>query len=162
MPNIVLKLSEEFLEFPEKVEITPQATTAKMVEQQLYYVPNFKTKINLLAKSVEDQEVFNKVLIFAKKRQSVDNIGKFLQRKVGEARILHSNKGQNARLNSIEAFKKGEVRFLVATDVASRGLDIDMVSHVINFDVPILYEDYVHRVGRTGRANNTGIAITFL
>jgi ATP-dependent RNA helicase RhlE len=77
-------------------------------------------------------------------------------------RVIHANKGQNTRINSMEDFKAGDVRILVATDVAARGLDISMVSHVVNFDVPLIYEDYVHRIGRTGRAENEGIAITFV
>ncbi len=80
----------------------------------------------------------------------------------GEVRVIHANKGQNTRINSMEAFKEGNVRVLVATDVAARGIDVAEVSHVINFDVPIIYEDYVHRIGRTGRANHTGEAITFV
>jgi ATP-dependent RNA helicase RhlE len=76
-------------------------------------------------------------------------------------KVLHANKGQNTRINSINAFKNDEVRILVATDVASRGIDVSSVSHVINFDVPVIYEDYVHRIGRTGRANNLGKAVTF-
>jgi ATP-dependent RNA helicase RhlE len=76
--------------------------------------------------------------------------------------VIHGNKGQNTRINSINAFREGEIQILVATDVAARGIDIQMVSHVINFDVPLIYEDYVHRIGRTGRANNKGIAITMV
>lgn len=81
---------------------------------------------------------------------------------MGSIRVIHANKGQNTRINSMEDFKAGEVRILVATDVAARGLDVTMVSHVINFDVPLIYEDYVHRIGRTGRAENEGMAITFV
>lgn len=162
MPDIVIRLSEEFLEFPQRIEITPQATTAEMVEQFLYYTPNFKTKLNLLEHLVSEEEVFNRVIIFTKKRQDANSIGGYFERKVnGDVRIIHSNKGQNSRINAIEDFKEGNVRFLIATDVAARGIDVSMVSHVINFDVPVLYEEYVHRVGRTGRANNVGTAITF-
>ncbi|MTI29894.1 DEAD/DEAH box helicase, partial [Xanthovirga aplysinae] len=163
MPEKVLNLSHEFLEFPEKVEVAPQATTSEMIQQEFYKIPNFKTKINLLEKFFEDQESFNRVIIFSKTKETANNIFKFLSRKAeGEARVIHSNKAQNTRINAIEAFKKGEVRFLVATDVASRGLDVSMVSHVINFDVPYIYEDYVHRIGRTGRAKNEGFALTFV
>jgi ATP-dependent RNA helicase RhlE len=79
-----------------------------------------------------------------------------------QIRVIHANKGQNTRINSMDAFKEGNVRVLVSTDVAARGIDVTMVSHVINFDVPLIYEDYVHRIGRTGRANQTGEAITFM
>ncbi|GAA4824052.1 DEAD/DEAH box helicase [Algivirga pacifica] len=163
MPDIVVRLSEEFLEFPQRIEVTPQATTAEMVEQEAYYVPNFKTKINLLMHLMEDQETFSRVIIFVRKKQDANNIGKYLERMHnGSVRTIHANKGQNSRTNAINDFKSGEIRFLVATDVAARGIDVSMVSHVINFDVPVLYEEYVHRVGRTGRANNTGHAITFI
>jgi ATP-dependent RNA helicase RhlE len=93
-----------------------------------------------------------------------ENIFRYLSRKIlpDEIRVIHANKGQNTRINSMDAFKEGNVRILVATDVAARGIDVSMVSHVINFDVPIIYEDYVHRIGRTGRASQTGEAITFM
>jgi ATP-dependent RNA helicase RhlE len=163
MPDKVIKLSEEFLEFPLRIEATPQASTVKAIEQILYKVPNFKTKINLLQHFLEkEKEEFNRVIIFVRTKESADNIFKFIKRKVeSEVKVIHANKGQNTRINSIEAFKEGQIRILVATDVASRGIDINKVSHVINFDVPIIYEDYVHRIGRTGRAKELGIAITF-
>ncbi|MCS6794637.1 MAG: DEAD/DEAH box helicase [Raineya sp.] len=162
MPEKVVRLSEEFLEFPVRVEITPQATPAETVEQFLYQVPNFRTKIELLQYFLS-QENAQKVIIFTKTKENANNIYKFIARKFGEnnVRVIHANKDQNARFNAIEAFKNGMIRFLVATDVAARGIDISQVSHVINFDVPLLYEEYVHRIGRTGRAKHTGIAITF-
>ncbi|MDH5366453.1 MAG: DEAD/DEAH box helicase [Cyclobacteriaceae bacterium] len=160
MPSKVIELSEEFLEFPETVEVTPQATTADTIEQVLYQVPNMRTKINFLVHLLND-ELFNRVIVFTKTKTTADNVFKYLSRiDVGEIRVIHSNKGQNSRINAVEEFKNGNVRVLVSTDVASRGLDISLVSHVINFDIPTLYEDYVHRIGRTGRANNTGVAIS--
>lgn len=161
MPPKVAKLSEEFLEFPELVEITPQATAVETVTQKLYRVPNLKTKINLLLLLLQDPEL-SKVIIFVKTKATADNIFKFLDRKLtDEIRVIHANKGQNSRINAIEAFKQDEVRVLVTTDVTARGIDINEVSHVINFDVPLIYEDYVHRIGRTGRAFRTGEALTF-
>lgn len=160
MPEKVVTLSEEFLEFPEFVEAAPQATTADTIEQVRYEVPNMRTKINFLV-YLFGKEEFNRVLVFTKTKASADNIFKYLKRKdYGEVRVLHSNKGQNSRINAVDDFKNGEVRILVSTDVASRGLDISLVSHVINFDIPTNYDDYVHRIGRTGRANNTGVAIS--
>ena len=95
-------------------------------------------------------------------KKIADNVYKFLARITeGETRVIHSNKGQNTRINSLNAFKEGQIRVLVSTDVAARGIDVSMVSHVINFEVPVVYEDYVHRIGRTGRATNPGIAMTF-
>ncbi|PRY07883.1 ATP-dependent RNA helicase RhlE [Pontibacter ummariensis] len=162
MPDKVVELSEEFLEFPTRVEITPQATPVETVSQVLYKVPNLRTKIELLEHLIQDTETFNRVIIFTRSKKNAESVSKFLEhRNYGEVRAIHGNKGQNTRINSMEAFKGGEVRFLVATDVASRGIDVSMVSHVINFDVPLIYEDYVHRIGRTGRAENEGAAITF-
>ena len=162
MPERVERLTEEFLEFPLKIEATPQATPVETVTQALYHVPNFKTKINLLQYFLRKKEEFNRVIVFVRTKQNADNIFKFISRKIDSGvKVIHANKGQNTRINSVEAFKEGEVRVLVATDVAARGIDISQVSHVINFDVPVIYEDYVHRIGRTGRAKNSGDAITF-
>lgn len=157
----VVELSEEFLDFPEKIEVAPQATTAKTIDQELYYLPNLKTKLSFLEWLLE-KESFNRVMIFTKTRVNADNIFKYLSRKkIGEIRVIHSNKGQNSRINAINDFKEGSVRLLVTTDVSSRGIDVTDVSHVINFDVPLIYEDYVHRIGRTGRARKAGVSITF-
>ncbi len=162
MPEKVLKLSEEFLEFPMVAEVTPQATTAETVEQVLYKVPNLKTKIEFLNYLLSQDDV-SKVIVFTKTKDNANSIYKFISRKFGEenVRVIHANKDQNARLNALDAFKNEDLRILVATDVAARGIDVSEVSHVINFDVPILYEEYVHRIGRTGRAKHTGKAITF-
>jgi ATP-dependent RNA helicase RhlE len=158
----VENLSSEFLEFPERVEIAPSATTAETIGQVKYLVPNIKTKINLLANLLEKEEI-NRAIIFTRSRKNAESVFLFLERKnFGEIRVIHANKGQNTRINSMDDFKSGDVRILVATDVASRGLDVSLVSHVINFDVPLVYEDYVHRIGRTGRAENEGKAITFI
>ncbi len=160
-PEKVQKLSEEFLEFPQKAEITPQATVAEMVEQCYYRTKNLKTKINLLEHLLKDP-AFKRVMIFTRTKDNANNVFRFLNRKAeGEIRVIHANKGQNARMNAYRDFSEGKVRILVATDVAARGLDISKVSHVINFDVPIVHEDYVHRTGRTGRAMESGMAITF-
>jgi len=164
MPERVTILSEEFLEFPVRVEVTPPAQPAQTVTQSLYEVPNLATKINLLHYLLHrDAEEMTRVLLFARTKENADEVARFLQRKapVGEVRVIHGNKGQNARLNSMNAFKEGNVRYLVATDVAARGIDVPQVSHVVNFDVPLIYDDYVHRIGRTGRARHTGAAITF-
>lgn len=155
-------LAAEFLEFPERVEMTPSATTAETIAQVKYLVPNIKTKINLLAHLLENEEI-SRAMIFTRSRKNAESVYSYLERKnFGEIRVIHANKGQNTRINSMEDFKAGDVRILVATDVASRGLDVTLVSHVINFDVPLIYEDYVHRIGRTGRAENEGMAITFI
>jgi ATP-dependent RNA helicase RhlE len=161
-PAKVEDLSADFLEFPVKIEITPQATAAKQVEQELYHVPNIKTKINFLEYLLEHEEEFNRVMIFARTKSTADNVFKYIERKsLATAKVVHSNKEQNTRINSVNEFKEGKLRVLVTTDVTARGIDVTEVSHVINFDVPTQYEDYVHRIGRTGRASQTGKAITF-
>ncbi|MEO8795284.1 MAG: C-terminal helicase domain-containing protein, partial [Daejeonella sp.] len=144
-------------------EAAPQATPAQTVSQVLYYVPNLKTKLNLLQQLLKQDDEVSRLIIFCKTKTVADNIFSFLEKRYGanQVRVIHANKGQNTRINSINAFKEGTIRILVATDVASRGLDVSNVSHVINFDVPIIIEDYVHRIGRTGRASQTGDAITF-
>lgn len=163
MSDKIHQLSANFLEFPTVIEVTPQATPAQTIKQELYYVPNVKTKINLLKKLLEEEGNITKLIIFCKTRTSAEDVYKFLSRKFSddEVRVLHANKGQNTRINSMNAFKNDEVKILVATDVAARGIDVNDVSHVINFDVPVVIEDYVHRIGRTGRAMQSGEAITF-
>jgi len=161
----VEKLSEEFLEAPLKIEITPSATTASTISQKLYKVPNFKTKINLLGYLLDNNDNITRAMVFCRTKTVADNVFKFLERKVlgsSQVRVIHANKGQNTRMNSVDDFRNGNIRVLVATDVAARGIDITAVSHVINFDLPLIYEDYVHRIGRTGRAKMEGEAITFL
>ena len=163
MSELVHKISGDFLAFPTLVEVTEQATPAQTVTQALYYVPNLKTKINLLQHLLKDDEALHRLIVFCKTKTVADNVFNFLERRYGKesVRVIHANKGQNTRINSINAFKEGSIRILVATDVAARGLDVSNVSHVVNFDVPIVIEDYVHRIGRTGRATQTGDAITF-
>lgn len=163
MSQRVENLAGDFLKFPTKVEVTQQATPAETVSQVLYHVPNIRTKINLMMHLLQDQEEVRKLIVFCKTKTTADNISKYLVRQYGEeqVRVIHANKGQNSRINAINQFKNDDIRILVATDVAARGLDVTDVSHVINFDVPLIYEDYVHRIGRTGRANKTGDAITF-
>ncbi len=159
----VEQLVEEFLDFYDKLEVAPSATPVQEVNQIAYKVPNFRTKLNLLQHLLKNEGTFSRVVIFVKTKDHADSVFKVVQRKAeGEIRILHSNKGQSARLNAIQAFKNGEVRILITTDVSARGMDASMVTHVINFDVPPNYEDYVHRIGRTARAGNKGDAITLI
>lgn len=155
-------ISHEFLEFPEKIEIAPQATTADTVAQVKYHVPNIKTKIKLLEYLLQDEKII-RAMVFTRSKLNAEAVLRVLGKKFpGKVRVIHANKGQNTRINTMEEFKSGLLRVLVATDVAARGLDIGLVSHVINFDVPLIYEDYVHRIGRSGRAENEGAAMTFI
>ena len=160
-PEKVEKLSKDFLEFPIKVQVTPEVMAASQVEQLVFHVPNLKTKINFIEHLLEDKEVFSRVLIFTRSKETADNVFKYIDRKnLGPVRVIHSNKGQNTRINAMNEFKDGKLRILVSTDVSSRGIDVTGVTHVINFDVPIVYDDYIHRIGRTGRALAIGQAIT--
>ncbi|RVU24225.1 DEAD/DEAH box helicase [Sandaracinomonas limnophila] len=163
-PEKVENLSFEFLEYPHKIEITPQATTAVNVEQCAYDVPNLKTKLAALKYFLE-QEGFDRVMVFCRSKLVANDLEQYLLEnllKEKDIRVIHSNKGQNTRINSMNLFREGKLKVLVTTDVTARGIDIPLVSHVINFDVPLIYEDYVHRIGRTGRADALGASITFV
>lgn len=161
-PEKVERIADNFLLFPSRVEVTPQATPATTVEQRVYMVPNFKTKLNVLMHLLEGEEM-KRVMVFVRTKADATSMGKFMERSnVGEIRFLNSNIGQNSRMNAIKEFKDGNVRILVSTDVTARGIDVFEVSHVVNFQVPSHYEDYVHRIGRTGRAFKTGVAISFV
>lgn len=163
-PEKVENLSHEFLEFPHRVEITPQATTAVNVKQWAYEMPNLKTKMNALKYFLQNPD-FERVMIFCRSKTVANELEKFLLDgclKYNQLRVIHSNKGQNTRINAMNMFREGNLRVLLTTDVTARGIDIPLVSHVINFDVPLIYEDYVHRIGRTGRAEALGESITFV
>ena len=156
-------MSHEFLAFPERVEVAPSATPVDKVKQYFYRVPNFRTKLNFVNHLLNNEEVFKRVIIFCRTKENAEDVFKVISRKTeGEVRILHSNKAQSSRINAIEAFKAGGVRVLVSTDVSARGIDVSQISHVINFDLPPRYEDYIHRIGRTARANAEGVAISFI
>lgn len=159
--EVVARLSEEFLDFPKRIEIAPQSTVVSNIEQQYMEVPNFKTKVNLLEHLLA-KAAFDKIIVFINSKATATSLTKYLNRKTeSEVRVLHSNKSQNARINAIKDFEDGIVNVLVTTDVSSRGIDVKGVSHVINFELPFQYESYVHRIGRTGRADKTGVAISF-
>lgn len=162
-PEKVEKMAEEFLAHYEKVGVAPSGTPVEQVTQKVYKVPNYRTKLNLIQYLLKDEETFSRVIIFVRKKEHAEAVYKVVKRKTeGEKRILHSNKAQNTRINAIKAFKDGEVRILISTDVSARGLDASLVSHVINFELPSNYEDYIHRIGRTARAGNSGDAITLI
>jgi ATP-dependent RNA helicase RhlE len=159
----VATLIADYFYEPETVEIESQRTPLEQITQYFYSVPNFFTKINLLENLLSNADEFKRVLIFVSVKQVADRVFELIDQKFpDEAGVLHSNKSQNFRINSLERFKNGTNRILISTDVASRGLDILDVSHVINFDTPDAPEDYIHRIGRTGRAEQSGTAITFV
>ncbi|MFI1773267.1 DEAD/DEAH box helicase [Thalassobellus citreus] len=155
-------LINDFFKTPERVSIAISGTPLDNISQTRYKVPNFYTKVNLLTHLLNDTETFNKVLIFVAYKKMADRLFDQLDEIFhDELCVIHSNKTQNYRLRSIEQFRNGDNRILVATDVMARGLDIDNVSHVINFDTPIYPENYMHRIGRTGRAERKGEALIF-
>lgn len=161
--DTVAKMSDDFLFLPERIEVAPQATTVKNIHQIQYRVPNILSKVNLLKHLLEDKEEFNKVMVFTETKKNADRIVDRLEDILGEElSVIHSNKAQNTRINALNAFKEGRARVMVSSDVAARGIDIEDVSHVINFDIPTNYVEYVHRVGRTGRAEKEGTAISFV
>lgn len=155
-------LINDFFKSPERVSIAISGTPLENIAQSRYNTPNFNTKVNLLKHILSDNETFNKVLIFVAHKKMADRLFENLDDTFHEELcVIHSNKTQNYRLRSIEQFRSGMNRILVATDVMARGLDIDNISHVINFDTPEYPENYMHRIGRTGRAERLGEAIIF-
>ena len=161
--DAVAALADEFLVNPARVEVARQATTVDNVTQTRYDVPNVMTKINLLRLLLADNDAFRRVMVFTETKRNADRVVEHLADHLdGELSVIHSNKAQNTRLRALRAFKEGESRVLVASDVAARGIDVPDVSHVVNFDIPALPEEYVHRVGRTARAGREGAAISFV
>jgi ATP-dependent RNA helicase RhlE len=159
MPPEIQKLADVLLNNPAKVEVTPVSSTVDAIEQSLYFVDK-KDKPNLLLHLLKESSITT-ALVFTRTKHGADKVVKFLHREHITAAAIHGNKSQNARQNALSNFKSGDIRVLVATDIAARGIDIDDLSHVFNFDLPEVPETYVHRIGRTGRAGNTGIAIAF-
>ncbi len=162
MTEDVDELITDFFINPERVSVAVSGTPLDNIDQKRYNVPNFYTKVNLLEHLLNDAETFNKVLIFVAHKKMADRLFEKLDENFKEELcVIHSNKTQNYRLRSIEQFRSGSNRILVATDVMARGLDIDNISHVINFDTPTFPENYMHRIGRTGRAEREGRSILF-
>jgi ATP-dependent RNA helicase RhlE len=148
---------------PVRVEATPAGTPVDRVDQSFIRIPNLSTKMNLLEILEDTDEALSKVLVFTDSRATADDVFERLEPVFGDQLgVIHSNKSQNSRFATVERFKLGEVRILIATDVIARGIDVSDVSHVINMDVPESAELYVHRIGRTGRADRRGKAITFV
>lgn len=148
---------------PVKVEAAPTGTPLENIIQFGYDVPNFYTKVNLLHLLLTEDESMTRVLVFAATKTLADQLYEQLEAKFpGSAGVIHSNKEQNHRFNTVKQFRNGTYRFIIATDIVARGIDINEVTHVINFDVPAIPENYIHRIGRTGRADKNGIAITFI
>lgn len=159
----VENLLQTYFTNPVKIEAAPTGTPLANIQQYGYEVPNFHTKVNLLKILLAEDEAMLKVLIFAASKALADQLFEQLQPTYeGTAGVIHSNKEQNHRFNTVKQFKEGVYRFIIATDIVARGIDIAEVTHVINFDTPDEPENYMHRIGRTGRADKDGIAITFI
>jgi len=160
MPPEIAKLTEWALRAPEKIEIGARRSPAETVTHALYPVAAVQ-KFDLLLALLEKTD-FHSVLIFARTKHSADRIAQRLERSKHTVAVMHSNRSQNERTEALDGFRSGKYEVMVATDIASRGIDVASVSHVINYDVPQHPEDYVHRIGRTGRAQAEGDAFTLM
>ena len=159
MPTEIQKLADSILTNPLKVEVTPVSTTAETITQYLYFLEKGDKK-KLLADLLKDKSIVS-ALVFTRTKHGADKVVKDLQALQVKAEAIHGNKSQNARQRALNNFKSGDTRVLVATDIAARGIDVDNLSHVINYELPNIPETYVHRIGRTGRAGASGIAFSF-
>jgi ATP-dependent RNA helicase RhlE len=159
MPDDVVKLVGDMLHQPERIEVTPQGKTADRVAHTLYYVPAMQ-KRQLLVQLLTDLAM-NRVIVFTRTKHGANKVAEHLSKSGVAADAIHGNKSQNARQRAMEGFRSGKLRVLVATDIAARGIDIDDISHVVNFELPNEPESYVHRIGRTARAGAGGAAISF-
>lgn len=157
--NVIKKYFNE----PQTVEIAAHGTPLEQIVQVAYHVPNFNTKVNLLEYLLNTDEEMSKVLVFAETKKLADKLYEQLEKRfTDKVGVIHSNLAQTARINALKHFHDGSKRILIATDIMARGLDISDVSHVVNFDMSNRPEDYIHRIGRTGRANKAGTAISFI
>jgi ATP-dependent RNA helicase RhlE len=159
MPEDIVKLTHDMLKSPERIEVTPQGKTADRIAQSLYYVP-MPQKRQLLSHLLKDTAM-NRVIVFTRTKHGANRVAEHLTKTGVIAEAIHGNKSQNARQRALDLFRTGKARVLVATDIAARGIDIDDISHVVNFELPNEPESYVHRIGRTARAGSEGIAISF-
>lgn len=159
MPPEIERLANSILIKPTRVEVTPVSSTAELISQQVMLVDR-ENKRPLL-KHVLDDQTLKRVIVFSRTKHGANKIVEYLGKNEIIAEAIHGNKSQSARQKALENFRAGKIRVLVATDIAARGIDIDDISHVINYDLPNESESYVHRIGRTARAGASGIAISF-
>jgi ATP-dependent RNA helicase RhlE len=159
MPPAIVTLANTILKNPTKVEVTPVSSTADTIKQAVYFV-NKSDKNNLLLHILEDATI-QTALVFTRTKHGADKVVKVLRKAGVTSEAIHGNKSQNARQNALKNFKNQTTRVLVATDIAARGIDVDDLTHVINYEIPNIPETYVHRIGRTGRAGAKGIAFSF-
>ena len=158
----VEELIEKHFTYAQRIEITPHGTPIEKIKQLAFHIPNFDSKTNLLKIVLED-DALQKVLIFVKTKKMADRLfEKITSQYPDMIGVIHSNKAHNTRVNAVKNFENGTHRILIATDVIARGMDIQDVTHIINFDLPETQGDYIHRIGRTGRADKDGVAISFI
>lgn len=155
----ILKLASTILIDPVKVEVTPVSSTAEIIEQSVYFVD--KDNKNSLLRDILDEQEASSVLVFTRTKYGADKVARFLGKNGVKSDAIHGNKSQNNRQRALSNFKNKSIRVLVATDIAARGIDVEEMELVINFELPNIAETYVHRIGRTGRAGNKGVAISF-
>jgi ATP-dependent RNA helicase RhlE len=158
MPSNILKLSSQILKSPKQVSVNPVSSTAETIQQFVYYT-NKSDKKDLLLYILKDKKI-NQLLLFSRTKHGADRIVRNLKKKNIQAAAIHGDKSQNQRQKALQSFKDSEIRVLVATDIAARGIDIDKLSYVLNYDIPNESETYVHRIGRCGRAGETGVSIS--
>lgn len=162
MTEEVDALISDFFNAPVKISVAVSGTPLHNIAQQCVQVPNFNTKVNLLAHLLRERDVDSKVLVFVSGKKVADRLFEALEEEYGpETCVIHSNKSQNYRIRSVQQFDQGAIRIVVTTDVMARGLDLEKITHVINFDTPVYPENYMHRIGRTGRAEKKGYSILF-
>jgi ATP-dependent RNA helicase RhlE len=159
MPENIATLAHSLLHEPAQVTVTPPATTVQRIEQSVHFVEHHNKRA-LLHKVISDNAC-HRALVFTRTKHGADKVARHLGQQGVKADAIHGNKSQSARERALQGFRSGKLHVLVATDLAARGIDVDGISHVINYDLPTDPESYVHRIGRTGRAGATGIALTF-
>lgn len=159
MPPNIRKFANSILKNPKEINVNPVSSTAAIIEQSVYMVEK-TDKTSLLISIIKEQNI-QQSLVFTRTKHGADRLVKHLKRANITAMAIHGNKSQGARQKALSDFKKGEIRILVATDIAARGIDIDELPHVVNYELPDVSETYVHRIGRTGRSGKSGIAISF-
>lgn len=163
MTDEVDEILNDYFDFPEEVTLAPSGTPLEKIEQLSYHVPNFNTKINLLKHLLNTDESLSRILVFVNNKKIADMLHERIDAEFpGQFGVIHSNKSQNYRLLTMASFQEGELRGLITSDVMARGLDISNITHVINFEMAEIPEQYIHRIGRTGRADASGTAISFI
>lgn len=163
MTDEVDAVLNDFFDFPEEVTLSPSGTPLEQIKQLSYHLPNFNTKINLLKHLLQTDEDMSRILVFVNNKKIADMLHERIEADFpDEFGVIHSNKSQNYRLTTMANFQDGQLRGIITSDIMARGLDISNITHVINFEMPEMPEQYMHRIGRTGRADATGTAISFV